>query len=176
MTVSGRRRVAVFVDGSNTYYAMRDTLAWTLDWKRFRTFLEGFGYVSECTYYVGRSDDPKHDSFLSMLAHSGYSIVAKDLKTIHDADGVPFQKANVDVEIAVDMVGRTDAYDTAVLVSGDGDYERALRFVRDRGKDVFVVSTQRRLAQELFWLVGRNFIELGELRGELELQRAVAEH
>lgn len=174
--MSGRRRVAVFVDGSNTYYAMRDTLGWAIDWKRFRAFCEGFGFVSECTYYVGWSDDPKQDSFLSMLAHSGYAIVTKDMKTIFAADGTPFQKANVDVEIAVDMVGRTDAYDTAVLVSGDGDFERALRFVRDRGKDVFVVSTQRRLAQELFWLVGRNFIELGDMRDELELQRAATEH
>ncbi len=174
--MTARRRVAVFIDGSNTYYAMRDTLQWTIDWKRFRTFLEGFGYVSECTYYVGRSDDPKHESFLGMLAHNGYSVVTKDLKTITAADGTPFQKANLDVEITVDMVGRTDAYDTAILVSGDGDYERALRFVRDRGKDVFVVSTQRRLAQELFWFIGPNFVELGALRDELELQRATAEY
>lgn len=174
--MSGRRRVAVFVDGSNTYFTMRDTLQWTLDWKRFRAFVGEFGDVRDCIYYVGRSDDPKQESFLSMLAHNGYSVVTKDIKVITDEDGESFQKANLDIEIAVDMMARLDAYDAAVLVSGDGDFERVLRYVRDRGKDVFVVSTQRRLAQELFWFIGANFVELGTLRGDLELQRASAEY
>jgi len=31
------------------------------------------------------------------------------------------QRANLDVEIAVDMMALVGSYDTAVLVSGDGD-------------------------------------------------------
>ena len=38
------------------------------------------------------------------------------------------KKANLDVEIAVDMMALVGAYDTAVLVSGDGDLAYAVDF------------------------------------------------
>jgi uncharacterized LabA/DUF88 family protein len=175
---SAVRRVAAFIDGSNIYYTMRDTLGWTIDWKRFRAFLDRFGEVGDCLYYVGRSDDPAggQQAFISMLAHSGYSLELKELKTIAAGDGSLFRKANMDVEIAVDMLARLDTYDTAVLASGDGDMERPLRFLRDRGKDVFVVSTERRLALELLWLAGPNFIELEDIRAEIERPRGSQEY
>lgn len=42
----------------------------------------------------------------------------------------------VDVAIAVDMLSKayTNQYDVVVLVSGDGDYARALQAVKDIGK------------------------------------------
>jgi uncharacterized protein (TIGR00288 family) len=43
-----------------------------------------------------------------------------------------------DINIAVDMVkgAYNDAYDTVILVSGDGDFVPALRAVKEKGKRV----------------------------------------
>jgi uncharacterized LabA/DUF88 family protein len=169
--------VAAFIDGSNIYYTMRDTLRWEIDWRRFRSFLERFGTVVDCIYYVGVTDDPAHQGFLGMLTYNGYSLVTKDLKTIATPDGVAMQKANLDVEIAVDMLARMGVYDAAVLASGDGDMLRAVQYVRDRSKEVYVLSTAGRVAQELRWLAGPNFLDLDHYRADLERGRAgPAEH
>ena len=47
----------------------------------------------------------------------------------------------MDVEIVLDMFNTVDSYDMAILVSGDGDFERALNLLRARGKRFIVVST-----------------------------------
>ncbi|MGC8714900.1 MAG: NYN domain-containing protein, partial [Leptodesmis sp.] len=52
------------------------------------------------------------------------------------------KKANLDVEIAVDMLAMAGVYDTAVLVSGDGDLAYAANAVAYKGVQVEVVSLQ----------------------------------
>ena len=175
--MSGRRpRVAVFIDGSNIYFTQRDALGWRIDWKRFRTFLEEFGDVVTCIYYTGRDEDPggSQHKFLHMLANNGFSIELKDVKTNFAHDGSWTKKANLDIELVLDMVNQIDNYDTAILVSGDGDFERALRLLRDRGKSVRVLSTQGMIAEEIRWFAGQDYIDFNELRGTLE--RHAAEH
>ena len=46
----------------------------------------------------------------------------------------------VDVRLAVDMVGfaARGLYDTAILISADGDFAAAVQFVKDMGKHVEV--------------------------------------
>lgn len=48
----------------------------------------------------------------------------------------------VDVNLAVDMVamGCGNQYDAAYLLSADGDFTSAVKFVRDQGKRVYVAS------------------------------------
>jgi uncharacterized LabA/DUF88 family protein len=49
-----------------------------------------------------------------MDAAQRFSLIQKELKTFYDGT-----RANLDVEIAVDMLSLAGRYDTAVLVSGD---------------------------------------------------------
>jgi hypothetical protein len=48
----------------------------------------------------------------------------------------------VDIGLAVDMVSQVDAYDVAVLVSGDYDFAEAIRFVKSRGKRVYLITVE----------------------------------
>lgn len=59
----------------------------------------------------------------------------------HKSALVHVEKA-VDVMLAVDLVilAERGEYDTAYILSGDGDYTHAASFVRSRGKKVFAVS------------------------------------
>jgi len=39
-------------------------------------------------------------------------------------------KANLDIEIVVDMFNTVEQYDRVVLFSGDGDFERAIHYAQ----------------------------------------------
>ena len=83
--------------------------------------------MQDAYYYVGTGAPPEaqQQAYLGALARIGYSLVTKQIKTIFDPHtGESKQKANLDVEIVLDMFNTVDTYDMAVLVSGDGDFER----------------------------------------------------
>lgn len=54
------------------------------------------------------------------------------------------QEKAVDVKLAVDLLEFVDIYDTAIIVSGDGDYVPAVQAVKNRGKQVVNVSFETR--------------------------------
>ena len=161
-------RVKMFVDGSNCFH-LQNILRWTVDHKQMIEYCGRFGIIVEATYYTGVSDDSNQRKFHDTLAYIGYSLVTKPVKTIYDPTSEKtIQKANLDVEIALDMFNTIDQYDVAVLVSGDGDFERAVRMLKSRGKDVKVISTRGCVARELVHAVGINYIDFMDIREFVE--------
>jgi uncharacterized LabA/DUF88 family protein len=53
-----------------------------------------------------------------------------------------YKKPNLNVEIAVDMITLAPYYDTAILVSGDGDLSYAVNAVSSMGARVEVIGLQ----------------------------------
>lgn len=162
------KRIAVFVDGSNFFYTQRQ-LGWKIDPERLLDYCKEFGDVVEAVYYTGVSADSSQRKFLNWLAYKGYSLVTKPIKTIVDyTSGSTTQKANLDIEIVLDMFGMIDRYDMAILVSGDGDFERALQQLKSRGKEVKVISTRGIVASELVHTAGINYIDLLAIKETIE--------
>ena len=162
------KRVAVFVDGSNFYYTQKK-LGWDVDSERLLDYCQEYGNVVEAIYYTGASSDGKQRKYHDFLAYIGYSLVTKPLKTITDIiTGQSTQKANLDIEIVLDMFNMIDRYDMAILVSGDGDFERALQQLKSRGKEVKVISTRGSVASELVHATGINYIDLLSIREIIE--------
>jgi len=103
------------------------------------------------------------------LAYNGYSLVTKPVKTIYDqVSGQSIQKANLDIEIVLDMFNMIDRYDTAILISGDGDFDRLVKQLKSRGKDVKVISTRGSIAIELVHTMGINYIDLLSIKETVE--------
>lgn len=74
------------------------------------------------------------------------------------------RKANLDIEIVLDMFATVDNFDVAVLVSGDGDFERALLSLRAKGKRFKVVSTNGKVARELRIVSGMHYIDVASIK------------
>jgi uncharacterized LabA/DUF88 family protein len=131
-----RGRVAIFIDGSNLFYAAMQ-LGIEIDYAKFLCHLVGTDRLLRAFFYTGvdRSNE-KQQGFLLWMRRNGYRVVAKDL--VQHPDGS--KKANLDVEIAVDMMTLAGHYDTAVLVSGDGDLAYAVNAVSYKGARVEVMS------------------------------------
>jgi hypothetical protein len=92
------------------------------------------------------------------MRRNGFRVVQKELKTFYDGT----RKANLDVEIAVDMLSLAGRYDTAVLVSGDEDFVYAINAVAYKGCRVEVAGFRSNTAPRLID-VADFFIDLGEI-------------
>lgn len=147
-------------------------LGWRVDLLKLNKYIGGFGELGRAIYYVGVPQDgeakSKQDKFLTFLSRNGYSVEQKDVKVIFADDGTETHKANLDVELVLDMTLQLPTYDHAVLVSGDGDFERALRVIRDNGKSFTVLGVDRMTAREIRLLAGSNYVDLAGLREQLE--------
>lgn len=162
------KRVAIFLDGANNFYTQKK-LGWTVDAKKLLDYCKEYGEIVEAIYYTGTSNDVQQIKYLDKLAYIGYSLVTKPLKTMYDqATGITTQKANLDVEIVLDIFNMIDRYDMAILISGDGDFERAIQQLKTRGKEVKVISTRCSVANELVHAMGINYIDLLSIKETVE--------
>jgi hypothetical protein len=92
------------------------------------------------------------------MRRNGFRVIHKELKTFYDGT----RKANLDVEIAVDMLSLAGRYDTAVLVSGDEDFVYAVNAVAYKGCRVEVAGFRSNTAPKLID-VADYFIDLGDI-------------
>ena len=160
-------RISLFVDGANMYYAQKK-LGWYIDFRKVLSFFgsEMGNVISEAYYYTGADLQSKgrDNAFHEYLIYSGYTVRTKAIKQIvDDATGEIVEKANLDIEMVVDMLNTINLYDTCILMSGDGDFERALEVVRSHGKRIAVVAHPDMTARELRNVVGKNFYDLREI-------------
>lgn len=165
-----KRRVYVFIDAENLFYA-QTTLGWRVSYEKLMRYLwKECGRDVRCFVYTGVDEDnTKQQKFLDMLDINGYIVRTKLVKKIRTA-GNHFQwKGNLDIELALEMVELKDKYATAILVSGDSDFAIVLDKLKASGKRVIVISTRGRVAREL--LERAKYIDLRKLRREVGQQK-----
>lgn len=161
------QRVSIFVDGANMYYAQKK-LGWYIDFRKVLTFFgrDAESEISEAYYYTGEDIQAKtrDNAFHDYLIFSGYTIRTKAIKQmIDDSTGEIVEKANLDIELVIDMFNTVALYETCILMSGDSDFERALELVRSKGKRIVVVAHPEMTARELRNVAGRNFYDIRDL-------------
>ena len=121
--------------------------------------LLGDGRLLRAFFYTGVDvGAERQQGFLLWMRRNGFRVVQKELKTFYDGT----RKANLDVEIAVDMLSLAGRYDTAVLVSGDEDFVYAVNAVAYKGCRVEIAGFRSNTAPKLID-VSDYFIDLGEI-------------
>jgi uncharacterized LabA/DUF88 family protein len=161
--LENRGRVAIFIDGSNLFYAALQ-LGVEIDYTKLLCKLTAGSRLLRAFFYTGvdRTNE-KQQGFLLWMRRNGYRVIAKDLVQLPDGS----KKANLDVEIAVDMMALVDSYDTAVLVSGDGDLAYAVNAVSYRGARVEVVSLRTMTSDSLINVSDR-YIDLEGIKEDVQ--------
>jgi uncharacterized LabA/DUF88 family protein len=167
--LSTMNRLSIFVDGNNMFYAQQKN-GWFFDPRRV---LEHFTrdidiQLVNAFWYTGLKDPQDQRGFRDALISLGYTVRTKILKEYYDDNSGRYsQKANLDIEIVVDMFNTVDQYNRVVLFSGDGDFERAIELLRSKNTHITVVSTEGMIAREL-----RNatdcYIDLNDIRESIE--------
>jgi uncharacterized LabA/DUF88 family protein len=161
--LGNRGRVAIFIDGSNLFYAALQ-LGIEIDYTKLLCKLTAGSRLFRSFFYTGvdRTNE-KQQGFLLWMRRNGYRVIAKDLVQLPDGS----KKANLDVEIAVDLVALVDYYDTAVLVSGDGDLAYAADAASYRGARIEVVSLRSMTSDSLINVADR-YIDLEGVKEDIK--------
>jgi uncharacterized LabA/DUF88 family protein len=169
MSLSPMSRLSIFVDGNNMFYAQQKN-GWFFDPRRV---LEHFTndpdlMLINAFWYTGLKDPQDQRGFRDALISLGYTVRTKVLKEYYDdSSGKYSQKANLDIDIVVDMFNTVDQYDRVILFSGDGDFERAIEFLRSKSTHITVISTEGMIARELRNATDR-YIDLNDIRDQIE--------
>jgi uncharacterized LabA/DUF88 family protein len=169
-------RVAIYVDGSNVYFAQKEALGWWIDWPRFLDAMrEERDVVSARWYQAYRTEpEPEQNRFLHHLALIGFAVRKKLLKQVFDRNsGGSHLKGNLNLDMAIDVLNDIDHYDTAILVTGDSEFEPLIEALQARGKRVIVMATSQNVAIELRNAVGVNYQDLTDLRDAIESGKSV---
>jgi uncharacterized LabA/DUF88 family protein len=146
-------RLIIFIDNSNIFQGFRkyDIKA---DYEKLKNIITGDRKLQDIFLYEGvvYPISPEKKKWYSELnKRSGYVIKASFDKI---ASGGAIEK-KVDISIAIDIISLAyeNAYDTAVLVSGDGDFVPVVKKVIELNKNVefwaFKYSMANVLREEL---------------------------
>ena len=156
-----RGRLMIFIDGSNLFYTAQ-MMGIEMDYLKLVEYIVGKDKLVRVYFYAGiDTENIPSLGWQFFMKRSGFRMVTKPLVTF--ADGV--RKANCDVEMAVDMVSlcNKNAFDTAILVSGDGDLTRALTYIADQGKQVELIGNKINTNENLIQAADR-FVDLESIR------------
>jgi uncharacterized LabA/DUF88 family protein len=158
-------RVAIFIDGSNLYHALRDNcLRVDLNFAEFTNKLCA-GRPLFRTYYYNVLQDPlqrpdshrEQQEFLDTLRKTPYLEVR--LGSTKLLQGVPVEKG-IDIMLATDLLHYAwdDLYDVAILVSGDGDFAYALQTVKNLGRHVEVAYFGSNVSRNLLEVADKSVL------------------
>ncbi len=156
-----KNAVYVFVDASNLWQAQK-TKGRLFDLEKLRNYLKNKFESTEIKvfYYTAYpaegtrdySTDGKHKFFTFLKKGLGFVVRKKELKRISivtDNGQAIEEKGNMDVEMTIDAMHHIKKYDTAILFSGDSDFLALVTYLKNRGKKVYIFSSENNASREL---------------------------
>jgi uncharacterized LabA/DUF88 family protein len=139
------KNVAVFVDVANIFYAAK-AAGVDIDYVTLlKSATAGRDLVRAYAYTGLDPDNENQRNFHDFLRRSNYKVVSKDIRKYGDGK----VKANLDIELVVDMMKTARNLDIAIVVSGDGDFAPAIRAVQEQGVRVEVISFRGNTSSDL---------------------------
>lgn len=161
-------RIALFIDGANVYAAAK-RLGWNFDHRKILEHFAGYGTLYNAFYYtaIPMPMDDKQKRFIDALTYMGYTVRTRPLRETTDENGDTYRRASLDIELVTDLLSTSDRFDVAVLLTGDGDFERPVEVLRARGKRIVVACIPEMTSYEL-----RNaadeYVDFKEIRAHVE--------
>jgi uncharacterized LabA/DUF88 family protein len=116
-----------FIDSQNLYFGMK-RLGWSLDYRRFRVYLEEKYGVKKAYMFLGFL--PGNNQIYTFLQEAGYTVVFKPILEIKDGK----IKGNCDAELVLHAMINFSEFDKAIIVSGDGDFHCLVDYLLGKNK------------------------------------------
>ena len=165
-------KVVILIDGSNLVHtAQMFKEGYRIDYAKLRDWaLKGRRLLR--VYFFGSippNPNEKQIKFHSYLKTIGFTL---ELKPLHK-HGDKFIEKGVDVALVTRMLSllRLNAFDVAVVVSGDNDMTEAVKEVKNAGKRVEVISFRNGIGRQLRDEAD-DFFAIDTFASDVELKRA----
>ncbi len=182
--INCQQKTIMFIDNSNIFQNLRCIKpGYRIDYKKLHKKIEEYGPIWETYFFAAEREGAPRDTqtaFFDVLRKElGYNIVLATLKIKTISCRKCGEPHEIYLEKGVDMslVSRfltllyNHAFDTAILVTGDGDYAEIAREARRLGCKVMVVSFRDSLSKELAACSSDIPVYLDDISEDIELER-----
>jgi len=120
-------RTYAFIDSQNLNLGIK-SCGWELDFRKFRIYLSEKYKVDEAFLFIGYV--PGNEKLFTFLQAAGYTCVFKPTLPLKNGE----IKGNVDAELVLHTMLEYNNFDTAILVSGDGDFYCLVEYLIEQEK------------------------------------------
>ncbi len=167
LTVPQRKnhRVGVFVDVSNMYHSAKNLYKARVNFAELLKLATANRELVRAIAYVVKSDTEEEKAFFSALEKAGFELKSKDLQIFPGG----MKKGDWDVAIAIDAITISKLVDVVVIVSGDGDYEPLVDYLKFNGTIVEVAGFDRSTSARLIEATN-NFLDLEGVKEKVLLK------
>lgn len=137
MNPEGKQLINIaYIDAANLDKALRLTLLWQLDYKKFRVWLSDKYKVERAYIFIGLI--PKYKDLYTYLQECGFTLIFKDV--LFDKTGKA--KGNCDSDLL--MQASADLYEgdlnKAIIVASDGDYAPLIKVLMVKSRLETILS------------------------------------
>lgn len=156
-------RIIVFIDGSNVYHIVKtllpDKKQFDFNFEKMINLIIGKRKLVRFYYYNAPLDRNKNEENyikqqrffdkIRKIQKCNFVLCRMQKRKINSK--IIYEVKEDDIRLAVDMVklAYNNAYDTAILISSDGDFVPAIQAVKEIGKNVENVGFENRFSYHL---------------------------
>jgi uncharacterized LabA/DUF88 family protein len=148
-------RVGVFVDVQNMYHSAKNLYKARVNFRELLKVATANRELVRALAYVVKSDTEEEKAFFEALEKAGFELKSKDLQIFPGG----MKKGDWDVGLAIDAISLSKQLDVVVIVSGDGDFEPLVEYLKFSGLIVEIVGFRRSTSSKIIE-VANNFVDL----------------
>ncbi|MFC1615005.1 NYN domain-containing protein [Patescibacteria group bacterium] len=141
-----------FIDGQNLYLGTtKSEKSWKVDLNRFRTYLSKKYDVEKAYYFLGCVNEEFQDLY-DEIQEAGFILKFREHNTVM----LGKKKGNVDSDIIFNImkkIYKKEDFDKVVLVSGDGDYLKLVRFLIEENKFKKILFPSQKNSSSLYRMI-----------------------
>lgn len=153
-----------FIDNTNLHKGV-GMLGWKLDLVKFRKLLKERYAVTRAYMFIGyiEGNQDMYRDFQNM----GYTLIFKPTLPNHSGE----VKGNCDAELVLQAMIDLNEYAKAIIITGDGDFQCLVKYLRKIGKLGHVISPNRKWCSILLKREARgNHVFIEEMQSRLGLK------
>ncbi len=161
-----------FIDGQNLHLGTKES-GWTIDHKKFRTYLLEKYNIIEAYYFIGFVSGEEQKLY-DKLQKSGFILNFRDHSSILKGN----KKGNVDCDIVFSVMKKlveNESFNKVFLVSGDGDYIKMVDFLVEKGLFGKMLFPNKKFASSLYTKLGSEFydyLESDDIKAKISYKRS----
>jgi len=145
-----------FIDGQNLHLGTLQN-SWSVDHRKFRTYLKDKYGVSEAYYILGYVSEEEQELY-NNLQKAGFIVSFKE----HNPALKSQKKGNVDADIIFEIMRNlidNENFNKIVIVSGDGDYKKVVSYLLGKNRFKKILFPNKKFASSLYKTLGAEFYD-----------------
>ena len=159
--------IYAFIDSQNLNLAIKDQ-GWDLDFGRFFTYLKDKYKVSKAFIFIGYV--PGNEAIYTFLQKTGFIVIFKPTLE-YKKRGKAIIKGNVDAELVLHAMIEYRHYDSAIIITGDGDFHCFIEYLEANNKLKYIIIPNERKYSALLRNFRKYFKYLTGLKMKLQRQK-----